>query len=104
MDALHQQLQDNLQLIYRKAIDADAAINALQQQGKGKFATIFTAGSGFTTEAKRFAPYVEELAGNIEALKALETEALTQRLPIVVKQIELMFTTLNDFKASLKDK
>ena len=104
MDALHQQLQDNLQLIYRKAIDADAAIDSLQQQGKGKFATIFAKGSGFETEAKRFGPYVKELAGNIDALKGQQQEALAQQLPIVVKQIELMFTTLNNFKTSLKDK
>ena len=42
-------LKDNLQLVYRKAIDADNALNQLQQQGKGKFATMFSENSPFTS-------------------------------------------------------
>lgn len=102
MQTLHQQLQQNLQLIYRKAIDADAAIDQLQKQGKGKFATIFDASSGFTTSAKRFSPYVQELATRIEQLQNLSEQELSTALPPVIKQIELLFTTLADFKATLK--
>ncbi|MBT0585348.1 hypothetical protein [Alteromonas oceanisediminis] len=102
MDALFQQLTENLQLIYRKAIDADKAIDDLQRQGKGKFTTIFDADSGFTTRAKRFSPYMEELAVDIQDLKALPQDELPTALPPVVKKIELMFVTLNDFKAVVK--
>lgn len=102
MQALHQQLHDNLQLIHRKAIDADAAIDSLQQQGKGKFTTIFDGQSGFSTEARRFGPYVKELATNIKALKSADEAALSQQLPLVVKQIELLFKTLQEFKVSVK--
>ena len=102
MQALHQQLQQNLQLIYRKAIDADAAIDQLQEQGKGKFATIFDTSSGFETSAKRFSPYVQELAKRIESLHELPEHELSNALPPIVKQIELLFATLADFKATLK--
>ncbi|WP_100656209.1 hypothetical protein [Alteromonas flava] len=102
MQALHQQLNDNLQLIYRKAIDADAAIDSLQQQGKGKFTQIFAADAGFETQAKRFTPYVQELTQRIEALKTIDESELSQALPAVVKQMELMFSTLAEFKATLK--
>ncbi|MDM7861704.1 hypothetical protein QTP81_13970 [Alteromonas sp. ASW11-36] len=102
MQALHQQLHDNLQLIYRKAIDADAAIDSLQQQGKGKFSTIFDAQSGFTTEARRFGPYVKELATDIEGLKNADEAELEKQLPQVVKKIELLFKTLGEFKVTVK--
>lgn len=102
MQSLHQQLNDNLQLIFRKAIDADAAIDNLQQQGKGKFTQIFSSEAGFETNAKRFGPYVEELTINIEQLKQMDENELGQSLPVVIKKMELMFATLAEFKTSLK--
>jgi primosomal protein N'' len=102
MQAVFAQLNDNLQLIYRKAIDADAAIDQLQSQGKGKFTTIFDSKSGFETRAKRFAPYVSELAAEIEALRKDEQSQLAAKLPNLVRKIELMFTTLANFKGAIK--
>ena len=102
MQAVYAQLNDNLQLIYRKAIDADAAIDKLQAQGKGKFTTIFAQKSGFETRAKRFSPYVSELAAEIEALRTGDQAEMATKLPNIVKKIELMFTTLATFKVALK--
>ena len=104
MQEIFNQLSDNLQLIYRKAIDADKAIDQLQSQGKGKFATIFGDNSSFETRAKRFSPYVKELALEIDALKEAPEQQFTQAIPGLIKKIELMFATLANFKTALKDK
>ena len=99
-------LKDNLQLIYRKSIDADAALNQLQQQGKGKFATIFADNSPFTTRAKRFEPYVQEVAANMDTFLAHDFNAvavsdLQPELVVIVQQIEALLSTLTQFKATL---
>ena len=62
MQAINEQLQETLQTLYRKAIDADAVLDQLQQVQKGKFQAVFAEDSGFETQAKRFSPYVEEIA------------------------------------------
>ncbi len=101
-------LNENLRVIYRKAVDADAALNSLQAQGKGKFKTIFAEGSGFNTRSKRFGPYVEELAGEVAHIAKLEDDAaslqssLNDALPILVSKIEAMLTTLEQFKQTVK--
>lgn len=95
-------LNDNLRTIYRKAVDADAALNALSSKGKGKFDSIFADGSGFTTRSKRFGPYVEELAGEVAAVAESNQEELNQALPVIVPKIELILTTLQKFKKTLK--
>ncbi len=99
-------LKDNLQLVYRKAIDADNALNQLQQQGKGKFATIFAENSPFTTRAKRFEPYVQEVAGNMDTFIANDFEnvdlnIIEPQLTLIVQQIEALLATLTQFKATL---
>jgi len=95
-------LNDNLRVIYRKAVDADASLDALAAKGKGKFDTIFSDGSGFSTRSKRFVPYVEELAGEVAPLVKAEQETLYKNLPEVVAKIELMLKTLQQFKQTLK--
>lgn len=94
-------LNDNLRIIYRKSVDADAALDALQAKGKGKFDSIFADGSGFTSRNKRFGPYVEELAGEVSSLVDADQEILNQTLPDLVQKIELMLTTLEQFKKTL---
>jgi primosomal protein N'' len=102
MQNIIQKLTENVQAIYRKAIDADEAIGKLQHSGKGKFATIFSLDAGFTVQSKYFKPYVEELAQEVAALAELEDEQLKQALPQLVKKIEQMFSTLSQFQLSLK--
>ena len=99
MDSVHQQLQETLQTLYRKAVDADARLDQLQQQQKGKFAAIFAEDSGFTTHAKRFSPYVEEIAQDWQALKTLPEEQAKAALVPLVKKIELALATLGQFTA-----
>lgn len=89
-----------MQIIYRKAIDADSALEKLQQSGKAKFSVIFTEDNGFTTKSKRFGPYVDELARDVTMLQSddvnIESEVTT-----IVKKMELMLLTLAKFKVTL---
>ena len=50
MQTIIQSLSENVQLIYRKSIDADQVISRLQHDGKGKFSAIFAKDAGFTTK------------------------------------------------------
>lgn len=102
MQNIIQKLSENVQLIYRKAIDADNAITKLQAAGKGKFLTIFSSDSGFKAQSKLFKPYVEELAHDVANLSELSDAELKLVLPEVVKKIEHMFTTLANFQLSIK--
>ena len=95
-------LSENVQLIYRKSIDADSAISKLQTAGKGKFLTIFSADSGFKAQSKHFKPYVEELAQDVARLSELSESELKELLPGIVKKIEHLFTTLANFQLSIK--
>lgn len=104
MQAIHQQLQETMQTLYRKAVDADQLLDSLQQDQKGKFAAIFAADSGFTTSAKRFGPYVEEIANDWQAMKDLKDEEAKSALSPLVKKIELALVTLAQFQQSLSTK
>jgi hypothetical protein len=104
MQAIHQQLQETMQTLYRKAVDADQLLDSLQQDQKGKFAAIFAADSGFTTSAKRFGPYVEEIANDWQAMKDLKDEEAKNALSPLVKKIELALVTLAQFQQSLSTK
>ncbi|MFQ3249219.1 MAG: topoisomerase IA-like protein [Glaciecola sp.] len=93
-------ITENMQIIYRKAIDADTALDALQKSGKGKFSVIFTEDSGFETRSKRFGPYVDELAMDITKLQDKETD-VEKAIVSIVKKMELMLITLAKFKETL---
>ena len=96
MQAINDQLQDTLQTLHRKAIDADAFLDQLQ---KGKFQAIFTEESGFETSSKRFSPYVEEIARDWQAIKDSDEATFKAGLAPLVKKIELALTTLAQFQA-----
>ncbi|GAA0854170.1 hypothetical protein [Aliiglaciecola litoralis] len=99
--ALFEKLAENMQLIYRKAIDADDVLAKLQQSGKGKFQNVFTQDAGFTVQSKRFMPYVKELAGQVVELEQEQDEELQIKLAEIVKKMELLLSTLNQFKSSV---
>lgn len=103
MNVVINQLKENLQLLYRKAIDADTYIDKLQSQGKGKFGSVFDKSAGFKSSSKHFKPYVEEVAINLEAMLKLEQEHMQHSLPDVVKKMELLFKTMANFRRSLED-
>jgi hypothetical protein len=100
MQQVHQHIQTTLQDIYRKAVDADANLDALKKQQQGNFQSIFAKGSGFSTEAKRFLPYVEELSLEWNTLKDESEESLKASLPNFIAKLELILKTLIAFKQS----
>ncbi|MCW8109368.1 hypothetical protein OPS25_12735 [Alteromonas ponticola] len=102
MQNISHALQETLQVLYRKAIDADTALEALQREQKGKFQAIFPAQSGFTTQAKRFGPYVEEVANEWTTLQQKDEETIKQQLPPLVQKIEQLLTTINQFQSTLR--
>ena len=104
MQAIHQQLQETMQTLYRKAVDADQMLDSLQQEQKGKFAAVFASDSGFSTSAKRFGPYVEEIANDWQAMKNLDEDAAKKALGPLVKKIEIALVTLAQFQQSLSAK
>jgi len=90
-------LNENMQIIYRKAVDADNTLDKLQTEGSGKFASIFPEGLIFSANSKRFLPYVQELTNDISSLNDNYEDA-DQHLPLIVKKIELLLKTLVEFK------
>ena len=101
MNKIIQALNENLKVIYRKAVDADASLKALRSSGKGKFNTIFGDNTEFTTRSKRFVPYVEEIAGEVAGLVDADEATLEKALPSLVKKIEMMLSTLEQLKRSV---
>ena len=93
-------LQTNMQHAYRKSVDADTTLNELQKSGKGKFTAIFGDESPFRTRNKRFMPYLEEIADDIEQLQQ-SPDLAESLLPAIVKRLELLLATLSKFKGSL---
>ena len=102
MDSVHQQLQETLQTLYRKAVDADQILDQLQHQQQGKFAAIFADDSGFATRSKRFGPYVEEIAADWQALKQLSDEEAKRGLVPLGINRELASSPLQQFASSVK--
>lgn len=97
MNSVISELNNNLKVLYRQAIDADGKLDALQQQGKGKFKTLFNDDSGFSIEAKRFKPYVLEVASEVEALS--NQEDIDQAL---LKSVVIKMQHLHQLLASFK--
>lgn len=89
MNSVISELNNNLKVLYRQAIDADSKLDSLQQQGKGKFSTLFNKESGFEIEAKRFKPYVLEVASDVESLSSQEEIDQTQLKAAVIKMQHL---------------
>jgi len=102
MPTIIQTLSENIQVIYRKSIDADHVISRLQHDGKGKFSAVFAENAGFTTSSRLFKPYVEELANQVLALEQTTQESLKEQLPSLVMKIELMLKTLNKFQKTAR--
>ena len=102
MQTIIQTLSENVQVIYRKSIDADQVISRLQHDGKGKFSVVFAEDAGFITSSRLFKPYVEELANEVLGLEQKNQDALKEQLPNLVKKIELMLKTLNQFQKTAR--
>ena len=64
-DAVNQQLIDNISIILKKSLSADATLADLREKKMAKFDNIFTKDAGFKAEANTFQPYVEEVADEL---------------------------------------
>ncbi|MDU0353576.1 hypothetical protein RS130_06200 [Paraglaciecola aquimarina] len=102
MQTIIQKLGENIQLIYRKSIDADQIINQLQNDGKGKFTAVFPEEAGFEANSRFFKPYVEELAKTVVELAEKSEADLKAELPDLVTKIELLLKTLGHFQKSVR--
>jgi hypothetical protein len=82
MDSIIEQLNANLKIVYRQALDADKAL--------------FAEDAGFSFEAKRFKPYVLDVAADVESLSSdgLDEEKLKQ----AVIKLQNLLTLLATFK------
>ncbi|MDR7120976.1 prephenate dehydrogenase [Rheinheimera soli] len=97
MDQLLDQLDQNLKELYRKAVDADALLDEVQQQGHGKYQRIFVDDKSFQVSSDRFMPYLSEAAEQVAAMRQTQ-QFNTATLQRVVKQIQLLHKTLAEFR------
>ncbi len=96
-----EQLKQNLQLAYRKSIDADDKLNELKKVGHVKFNRIFTQTQGFTSSNNRFKPYVQELANELEKMP-VDSEKMPVALEQLVRKLGMLIRTLQSFKDQYK--
>lgn len=97
MDTLLDQLDDNLKELYRKALDADALLDNLQQQGHAKHQRIFADHALFQASSNRFMPYLAETAEQVAAMRQSQ-QFNTATLQRVVKQMKQLHQTLAEFR------
>ncbi|GHF00634.1 hypothetical protein [Thalassotalea profundi] len=96
---VNQQLLDNISIILKKSLAADATLADLREKKMAGFEAIFKKDAGFNSTANTFQPYVEEVADDL--LKWQQTQ--DQHLLIsLVKKIEQLFTVLGSFEQSYK--
>ncbi|MFT5163578.1 MAG: primosomal protein N'' [Alteromonadaceae bacterium] len=89
-------LDNSIQDIYRKAVDADQQIIALKKQGMAKFSSIFPKQSLFVTTGNAFMPYVSELSEDIEQFK--HNQADENQLALILKKMEQLLKVLSALK------
>ena len=94
MDSIIEQLNANLKIVYRQALDADKKLDDLQQKGHGKFKGIFAKDAGFDFEAKRFKPYVLDVAADVESLSndGMDEEKLKKTVIKLQQLLQLLAT------------
>ena len=95
--AIEQQLIENISIILKKSLVADATLVDLREKKKAGFKAIFTADAGFNCSADTFQPYVEEVADDLLKWQGSQDRAL---LVALVKKIEKLFSVLNNLENS----
>ena len=96
--AIEQQLIENISVILKKSLTADATLADLRTHKKASFETVFKKNSGFNCTANTFQPYVEEVADDLLHWQANKEQQ--QLLVPLVKKIEQLFTVLAGFEQS----
>jgi len=99
--AIEQQLIDNISLILKKSLTADATLADLRDKKKAGFEAIFNKEAGFSCSDNNFQPYVEEIADDLLHWQANKEQQ--QLLIPLVKKIEKLFTVLARFEQSHSD-
>ena len=94
---INQKLIENISIILKKSLAADATLGDLRKQKKGNFEAIFKSDAVFSCSANTFQPYVEEVADD---LLAWQNQANNDKIIILVKKIEQLFTVLANFEQS----
>jgi len=96
--AIEQQLIENISLILKKSLTADATLADLRENKKAGFEAIFTKDAGFSCSANQFQPYVQEIADDLLHWQANKDQQ-TLLIPLV-KKIEQLFNVLSGFEQS----
>lgn len=94
-EALTKQLSDNISIILKKSLAADATLADLREKNQAKFSAIFTKEVGFNCSDNTFQPYVGEIADDFLLWQQNQEQQLLINL---VKKIEAMFKVLADFE------
>lgn len=94
-NAVNQQLIDNISIILKKSLTADATLADLREKKMAGFNAIFTKDAGFACDANTFQPYVEEVADDLLKWQQSQDKNLLVQL---VKKIEQLLTVLNNFE------
>ncbi len=98
--AIEQQLIENISVILKKSLTADATLADLREHKKAGFKAIFTADAGFECTENTFQPYVEEIADDLLKWQENKDQAI---LIALVKKIEQLFTVLANFEQSYNE-
>ncbi len=94
---VNQQLIDNISIILKKSLAADATLLDLREKKLAGFEAIFKKDAGFSSSADTFQPYVEEVADDLLKWQQSQDQQL---LISLVKKIEQLFTVLANFEKS----
>ena len=96
-EVVSKQLIENISIILKQSLTADATLADLREKKQASFAAIFTKEAGFTCSANTFQPYVEEVANDLVFWQKTSDQ---QTLIAIVKKIEQLFKVLGNFEQS----
>ncbi|WP_286234508.1 hypothetical protein [Thalassotalea sediminis] len=94
-EAVNKQLIDNISIILKKSLAADATLSDLREKKMANFENIFKQDAGFNANANTFQPYVEEVADDLLKWQQNQDQQL---LIALVKKIEQLFAVLGTFE------
>ncbi len=94
---INKKLIDNISVILKKSLSADATLVDLRENKQAGFESIFKNEAGFTCSANTFQPYVQEIADDLMNWQKTQDQ---NTLISLVKKIEQLFTVLASFEQS----
>jgi len=96
-EAVNTQLINNISIILKKSLAADATLFDLRAKGQAKFSQIFKQETSFDCVADTFQPYVQEVADDLLEWQKNNDKQILVRL---VKKIDLLLKVLQQFELS----